>query len=72
MTPDDFHEKLNEALHSIKTILPNTPIVLVAAFPINDEESAIVSGGNMPREAQKFMIATVLESNAEPFSKSSH
>lgn len=66
MNPDDLHAKLNEALDAIKKILPDTPVVIIAAFPIPDkEESFVVSGGNMPREAQKFMMSMVLGSKAE-------
>lgn len=73
MNPDDLHAKLNEALDAIKKIIPDTPVVIVAAFPIpGEEQSIVISGGNMPREAQKFLLSMVLDSKAEGLPSTSH
>lgn len=64
MNHDDLYDKLDNALNAVKKLIPDTPIVIVAAFPTSDEaQSVLLSGGNMSREAQKLMPSLLIDGN---------
>lgn len=64
MNHDDLYDKLDNALNAVKKLIPDTPIVIVAAFPPSDgNQSVLLSGGNMPREAQKLMLSLLIDGN---------
>lgn len=64
MNDSDLLVKLDNALNAVKKLIPDTPIVIVAAFPPSDgNQSVLLSGGNMSREAQKLMLSLIIDGN---------
>lgn len=70
MNHSDLLVKLDNALNAVKKLIPDTPIVIVAAFPPSDgNQSVLLSGGNMSCEAQKLMLSLLFDGNDVSYQK---
>lgn len=61
MTQEEIDETMQKALKAVRAAAPDLPVIAVIAFPTDDNQTCVFTGGNMQPEIQKFILSVAIE-----------